>query len=855
MKQTKLIGVALLRAALFAVSCTTHAQTLTTLFSFNGSGLPPNYSSYPGNIGPSARPTLGSDGNFYGTTSAGGSNDGGTIFKITPTGTLTTIYSFSVGNPGNSFPDGQSPNGGLTLAADGNFYGVTLSGGSGYGTIFKITPTGALTSIYSFGVFNFSANPGNSPSCGLALGPDGNLYGTTFNLQGGATTIPGGAIFKVTPTGKLTWFYAFGSQGNNLGDAGPSSLDGAGPCGLTFGPDGNLYGTTSAGGAYSGGGSSGMSGGARGYGTFFKIKPTGSLFDPTGTLATLHSFSNGDGASPNGGLTLGADGNFYGTTLAGGSNNDGTIFKITPTGTLTTLHSFGNADGSSPYFGLVMGPDGNFYGTTSAGGSNNDGTIFKITPTGTFTVIHSFDGTDGSGPGDGYDGLGPEAGGNLTLAPDGSFYGTTEAGGTYNQGTLFKLALALPTTSGQSAIPLFSTGVYVTEGQDTSYQIVTDTTGEISAPAQAFAVTSLPVGWATIPGAVWVAPSADQSNSTRANCCLNSSDHYRITFSLADLNPSTTTLTLSLAADDYVDVLLNGQTVFTHPSTSMWSSPASFVVNSPFVAGTNTLDFLVSNAGGGPTGLIASIAGTANNSPYISPAGIVPIYSSVSTIQPGEWVSIYGSALASGNAAWTSNFPTSLGGASVSIDGKAAFLWSVGPTQINLQAPDDTVTGAVPVVVTTASGSATSTVTLGQFAPSLSLLDTKHVAGIILRPDGSGSQAGGTYDILGPTGNSLGYPTVAAKAGDSVELFGVGFGPTNPTVPAGQSFSGAAQTTNTVQLSIGGTSVLPSFSGLSSAGLYQLNVTIPAGLMTGDQSLSATVGGAQTQPGVVISLQ
>jgi uncharacterized protein (TIGR03437 family) len=118
-----------------------------------------------------------------------------------------------------------------------------------------------------------------------------------------------------------------------------------------------------------------------------------------------------------------------------------------------------------------------------------------------------------------------------------------------------------------------------------------------------------------------------------------------------------------------------------------------------------------------------------------------------------------------------------------------------------------------------------------------------------------GAYGGGTYDILGPTGNSLGYPTIAAKAGDSVELFGVGFGPTIPAVPAGKAFSGAARTTNPVQIMIGGTTVIPSFAGLSEAGLDQINVTIPPGLGAGDLPLVATVGGIQTQSGIVISLQ
>ena len=145
--------------------------------------------------------------------------------------------------------------------------------------------------------------------------------------------------------------------------------------------------------------------------------------------------------------------------------------------------------------------------------------------------------------------------------------------------------------------------------------------------------------------------------------------------------------------------------------------------------------------------------------------------------------------------------------------------------------------------------------TLAQFAPSFFLLDGKHVAGIIPRSNGAGAYGGGSYDILGPTGNSLGYPTVAAKAGDVVELFAVGLGPTNLTVPAGEAFSGAAQTTNLVNLLINNVNVIPSFAGLSGAGVYQISLTVPAGRGTGDVTLVATVGGAETPPNVVISLQ
>jgi uncharacterized protein (TIGR03437 family) len=256
-------------------------------------------------------------------------------------------------------------------------------------------------------------------------------------------------------------------------------------------------------------------------------------------------------------------------------------------------------------------------------------------------------------------------------------------------------------------------------------------------------------------------------------------------------------------------------------------------------------------AGKFASGLAAADTATVS----INSGGVVPVYSTSTTIQAGMWTSIYGTNLATGDATWTGNFPQSLGGTTVTVNNQPAYLWFVSPGQINFQAPNDTAMGTVSVVVNNSMGTATSTVTLGQFGPSFSLLDSTHVAGIIIRSNGSGAYGGGTYDIIGPTGSSLGYPTVAAKAGDTVEIFGVGFGATNPPVPAGQPYSGAAVTVNPVQILINGTSLTPAFAGETGAGLFQFNLTIPGGLGTGDVPLAGMVGGVQTPAGVVISLQ
>ena len=383
-----------------ATAIASPAQVLTTLHSFNGTD-----GSYP-------IPGLvqGSDGNFYGTTFEGGTNCNagcGTIFKITPGGALT-VYSSDGANGCGFYP-------GLVQATDGNFYGAgTWCGAYGGGTVFKMTPEGTLTTLYSFGS---QPNDGGNPTGTLVQAPDGNFYGTTYNggTNRGCNFGEGcGVVFRVTPSGTLTTLYNFCSQTH--------CADGSNPrAGLVRATDGNFYGTTYA-------------GGANGAGTVFKITPSG-------TLTTLYSFCSkggcADGRYPEAALVQATDGNFYGTTYDatadGVANGDGTVFKITPSGTLTTLYSFSGPDGANPWAGLVQATDGNLYGTTSGGGANGRGTVFKITPGGTLTTLHNFDGSDGGGPS-----------ASLVQASDGNFYGTTAGGGANGDGTVFRLVSVRP---------------------------------------------------------------------------------------------------------------------------------------------------------------------------------------------------------------------------------------------------------------------------------------------------------------------------------------------------------------------------------------------------------------------------
>jgi len=390
------------------------AQTLTTLYNFcSQSGCTDGNNNTPNPL--EAALVQGADGNFYGTTPLGGAagactntNGCGTVFKITPTGALTTLHSFC---SNTNCTDGSTPLAGLTQAPNGNFYGTTNAGGaSGHGTVFQITPSGTLTTLYSF-CSKTNCTDGASPYAGLTLF-GAYLYGTT--VSGGANGA--GTVFRTQPkTGaKPETLYSFCSQTNcadgkapyaaltatpnGVGLLGTTSEGGANQAGtifklgnrfsaetlysfcsqsnctdgqgpyatLVFDANGNLWGTTPA-------------GGANRAGTVFELVDTNDLL-------TIYSFCGAgtcaDGNEPYQGLVLGSDGNLYGTSAAGGAPGlNGNIFEVTPAGALSNVYTFCTVlpctAGSAPAAPLIQGTDGNFYGTTKAGGKNF-GTVFSL---------------------------------------------------------------------------------------------------------------------------------------------------------------------------------------------------------------------------------------------------------------------------------------------------------------------------------------------------------------------------------------------------------------------------------------------------------------------------------------------
>ena len=333
----------LIALAMSVVLSPLHAQTYTDLRDFvcatDGCGA--DFANIPAQ----AR-----DGDIYGTLAIGGTGDNGTVYKITPSGTFTTLYSFSGS-------DGHGTYSGITLGTDGNLYGTTLNGGqNNLGTIFKITPTGTLTTLH-----NFTATEGGGA---IAAPVEGKIPGTFYGVTSASKA------YSITSTGTFKVL--------------PQATPGDSRVPLILASDGNFYGTTSQGGSTSNG-------------TVFSMSSAGAI-------KIIYNFDNTHGANPHGPVVQGSDGSLYGTTLVGGStaNSEGVVFKLSTKGAITVLHEFditSTTDGYAPFAGLVAGSDGNFYGATYTGASNGAarfGTLFKITKTGVYTLLHVFDQTHGA---------------------------------------------------------------------------------------------------------------------------------------------------------------------------------------------------------------------------------------------------------------------------------------------------------------------------------------------------------------------------------------------------------------------------------------------------------------------------
>ena len=366
----------------------------------------------------------GRDGNLYGTL-RGGKYNIGTVFKITPSGTITTIYNFDGTH-------GSKPFSGLTLGTDANFYGTTNEGGANsFGTIFKITPAGLIT------LHDFTGSDGAYPYGPPVQGKGSTFYGVTSTGTAYSITSSGG--FKLLST----------------------SIPGLSFAPLLFASDGHFYGTTPEGGAF-----------ARG--TVFRMSATGAV-------KIIYSFDGTHGSSPYGPVVQGSDGFLYGTTVAGGSSQGGVVFRLSTGGAITLLHQFdvfSMTDGYEPIPGLVAATDGNFYGATSTSADQLApyGTLFKVSKNGTYSELYAFDQTHGA--------VQQATGRQHT---NGILYGLATQGGTNGGGVYYSLDVGLKpfvslmTTSGtpSQTIEILGTGLTGATGVNfgsgsASFSVVSD---------------------------------------------------------------------------------------------------------------------------------------------------------------------------------------------------------------------------------------------------------------------------------------------------------------------------------------------------------------------------------------------
>jgi len=329
---------------------------------------------------------LDASGNLYGTTAGGGAGNDGTVFELAHgSGTITRLASFNGVN-------GAHPFAALIVDYGGNLYGTTFSGGTASGTVFELAHGSSKITTLA----NFSATNGQDPS-GLVMDSSGNLYGTLERF--GAYNA--GTVFELAHGSRtITTLASF----NGTNGSSPYAA-------LIMDSSGNLYGTTTF-------------GGASNNGTVFE------LAHGSHTITTLASFNGTDGLRPQAALIMDRSGNFYGTATGGGAYNSGTVFELAHgSSTITTLASFNDTDGRFPTAGVIMDGSGNLYGTTTFGGASNNGTVFELAHgSGTITTLASFNGTNGADPE-----------GALIMDGSGNLYSTTNRGGASNLGTVFEL--------------------------------------------------------------------------------------------------------------------------------------------------------------------------------------------------------------------------------------------------------------------------------------------------------------------------------------------------------------------------------------------------------------------------------
>jgi uncharacterized repeat protein (TIGR03803 family) len=642
------------------------------------------------------------DGNLWGVTTeagtAGNIEGWGTLYKITPSGTLTVVHSFCSEGAGDC-TEGGIPRGGVIQGPDGNIWGTTSFTGAAGGTVFKVTPSGTLTTVFTFCTEGGSCPNGSLPSGSIIFGSDGNLYGTTY--YGG--TDGQGTIYKLTPSGTLTTLYNFPN---------PSTVRST-PNGLLEASDGNFYGVQPLGGTGDGGS-----------GTLFKLTPAGKY-------STIYNFCSSancaDGQFPRGPqLVEASDGNFYAATYEGGTgifdyNQGGIAFSMSPTGSESVLYNYclyqnsgGNcSDGEQPAAGVFLAGDGNFYGTTEVRGpsGNSMGTISSLG-----TVLYGFCAAGGVCT----DGSSPE--GTVIQGSDGSLYGTTFTGGTNANcrcGVIWKLK-ASPALPAPVQLTLSSTTVSPNESVTLSWKALNAFSNTMQ-QCYAFEQGS-PSGAGTWTGKQ-KGTLSNKIFSGSASITPTKAGTYTYALTCGGIESGFATLTVSGTSKD-------------SSTTTLSSTP-----NPATIGQTVSLKATVTGSGSEPTGSVSySVTGIALGTASLNGSGVATLSASSNGQAPGTYpiIATYaGNSTYDGSASKAVNVTLNKAPTSTTL--------TASPTSVTPPA-DVTLTATVKRSTSGAAGVPTGTVSFE--AEGVTFATAKlNGSGVATFKASSAGQAAGTYPI------------------------------------------------------------------------------------------------------------
>ena len=743
----------LLVVSLFVLStCLVSAQRFPVyknLHNFGGTVTNADGKTGPDGLKPESGITFDSTGNAFGTSSSGGANGGncGNVWEVTTSGKYIDLHDFggTVKNSnGKSGPDGTSPLCSVEFDSNGNMYGTTLNGGANnFGTVWEITKSGAYLDLHDFGgqitdSQGQTANDGINPQANVTIDSAGNIYGTA--QAGGAYR--DGIVWEITSTGEYRDLHDFGLQYSE----GSESLGG-----VAIDKSGNIFGTT-------------VYGGVNAQGTLWKLSKTGAfqkLHDFGGKVKNADGKSGPDGTVPSATVTIDSDGNILGTTPNGGPSDKGIVWELTASGAYLDLHDFGGTiinsngqsgpDGTHPLSAVTLGADGNIYGSASVGGpydedngNNGAGMVWELTKSGTYIDVF-----DVGGP---IENAGFGIPGAIAFDGNGDLFGVSFLGGANFSGTFWELgALAI------SSVTVSPASVV---GSQTATGTVTLNGLAVSGGTSVALVSNTPN--ATVPASITVAEGSKTATFSIGTLAVGAASAATITASLAGFS-QTTTLTVTpakltnftLSPTTVVGGISSvgtitlegpaptgGTVISLSSNSSSLSTPTSVTI--PAGKTTATFDIQTTQVNAITTGSIAAkLAGTVlNASLTINPLAVVSV-----TVSPS---SVTGGLPSTGTI--TLNGPAGASGVTIKLSSSSIVVVTV-PASLTIPPGESSVTFPISTSAVTTQQTTTIGVTFASATQSTTLIVVPlTLQSVSLSPSTitGGAMSTGTVTLNGP---------------------------------------------------------------------------------------------------------